>query len=115
MSIEVIIREFLSEELECPVWLEIPKGQTIPQEYVLVDQTGGDQSEHINSALVAVQSYSATRLGAITLNEAVKDVMTSGLKELPQICRVELNSDHNFTDTQTKEHRYQSVFDITYY
>ena len=26
-----------------------------------------------------------------------------------------LNSDYNFTDTETKEYRYQAVFDINYY
>lgn len=115
MSIEVTVKEYLDGKLVCPVWLEIPKGTAIPAKYVLVDQTGGDRNNHINSAMVAVQSYADTRLGAIDLNEAVKEAMLDGLNELPEICRVELNSDHNFTDTQTKEHRYQAVFDITYY
>lgn len=114
MSIEVTVREYLAGELDCPVWLEIPKGETIPQKYVLIDQTGGDQSNHINSAMIAIQSYAGTRLDAITLNDTVKSIM-EGLWEKPEICRVELNSDHNFTDTQTKEHRYQAVYDITYY
>lgn len=115
MSIEVTVRDFLDEELDCHVWLEIPKGETIPQQYVLVDQTGGDRNNHIHTAMIAVQSYADTRLDAIDLNEAVKVAMLNRLRELPEICRVELNSDHNFTDTQTREHRYQAVFDITYY
>ena len=33
----------------------------------------------------------------------------------PKISRVQLNSDYNFTDTAQKRHRYQAVYDITFY
>lgn len=34
---------------------------------------------------------------------------------LDEIASVKLDNDYNFTDTETKEYRYQAVFDITYY
>ena len=34
---------------------------------------------------------------------------------LEQIVSVSLNSDYNYTDTTTKEYRYQAVFDIVHY
>lgn len=37
------------------------------------------------------------------------------LAEHPKISRVQLNSDYNFTDTAQKRHRYQAVYDITFY
>lgn len=40
MIIEEITREYLDEQLTCPVWLEIPKGVTVPEQYVLVQKTG---------------------------------------------------------------------------
>ena len=37
------------------------------------------------------------------------------LREHPQISRVQLNSDYNFTDTAQKRYRYQAVYDLTFY
>ena len=48
------------------------------------------------------------------LNEQVKEVVEQMI-ELPEISGIELNSDYNFTDEETKEYRYQAVFDINYY
>ena len=38
-----------------------------------------------------------------------------GLVTLNEIVSVELNSDYNYTDTTTKEYRYQGVYNITHY
>ena len=34
---------------------------------------------------------------------------------LDEIASVKLNSDYNFTDEETKQYRYQAVFDIKHY
>lgn len=114
MIIEKTIRNYLDGELDCPVWMEIPKGMTIPSEYVLIQKTGSRRYNHLNYAVVTLQSYSDTLKGAMELNESVKDAM-DGLVILPQISRSALNSDYNFTDTQAKVYRYQAVYDITHY
>ena len=51
---------------------------------------------------------------AAKLNEQLKEVVER-LIQLNEISNVSLNSDYNFTDTETKEYRYQAVFDIFYY
>ncbi|KZK42749.1 Phage-associated protein [Lactococcus cremoris] len=51
---------------------------------------------------------------AAKLNEKLKEVVEQ-LIELNEISNVSLNSDYNFTDTETKEYRYQAVFDINHY
>ena len=51
---------------------------------------------------------------AAKLNEQLKEVVER-LIELNEISNVSLNSDYNFTDTETKEYRYQAVFDINHY
>ncbi|SDQ04437.1 hypothetical protein SAMN04487752_0319, partial [Carnobacterium viridans] len=48
------------------------------------------------------------------LNEELKEVVEN-LILLNEISGVRLNSDYNFTDTTTKEYRYQAVFDINHY
>ncbi len=51
---------------------------------------------------------------AAVLNEEVKEAV-EGMITLDEVSKVSLNSDYNFTDTTTKEYRYQAVFDINYY
>ena len=48
------------------------------------------------------------------LNEQVKDAV-DGLLSQNEIHSVRLNSDYNYTDTTTKQYRYQAVFDIGHY
>ena len=52
--------------------------------------------------------------GAAALNEEVKKAVDS-LIELNEIASVTLNTDYNFTDTTTKQYRYQAVYDIKHY
>jgi hypothetical protein len=59
-------------------------------------------------------------LQAMVLNDEVKDALLGdslsyGLVEEDDIVSVELNSDYNFTDTETSEYRYQAVYVITHY
>ena len=66
------------------------------------------------SATIALQSLADSLYNAAVLNEQVKEA-AADMIELDKICRVSLNSDYNFTDIQTKQYRYQAVYDITYY
>ena len=113
MIIEETVRNYLNEQLDCPVWLEIPKGEELPTEYVLVNKSGSRRENHISSAIITIQSYGGSLLEAMDLNEAVKAAMDE-LITLDSVSRAALNSDYDFTDTQTKQYRYQAVYDITH-
>lgn len=110
--IEKIILDWLSAELDVPVYLEEPK--ELPEEYVLIDKLGSAESDLVTSATIAVQSYSASLYGAAELNVKVKKAMAESVSQ-SDICRCVCTSDYNYTDTETKRYRYQAVFDITYY
>lgn len=110
--IEKFVADFLNKELTVPAWLEEPEKP--PKEYVLIEKTGSSEDNYISSAVIAVQSYGRSLYEAARLNQEVKTAMRD-LVQSPEICRCKLNSDYNFTDTQTKRYRYQAVFDITYY
>lgn len=111
MIIEKTICDYLSQKLDCPVLPEKPKRPF--GKMVFVEKTGGS-GELLISSTVAIQSYDGSMFKAAELNEAVKKAMFEMI-ELDSICKVELNSDYNFTDTETKEYRYQAVFDIIHY
>lgn len=110
--IENIIRNYLDEKLEEQVFLEKPNPSM--GNYVVIDKTSSAKTNHLPSATVAFQSYGTSLYKAAELNERVKLAVES-LIELDSIRGISLNSDYNFTDTTTKEYRYQAVFDIKYY
>lgn len=110
--IEQIVLNHLSTALSAPVFAKVP---TAPgKSFVVIEKTGSGNKNRICSAMIAVQSYADTLLGAAQLNEAVKEAMEN-LTDLDSIGRCKLNTDYNFTDTAAKRYRYQAVFDIIHY
>lgn len=108
--IEEILIDYLSRALSIPVYAEVPVIK--PSRYVIIEKTGSSNMNHIYSATIAIQSYSSgSMLDAMNMNERVKESMA--VIPDPSIGRVTLNADYNFTNTNTKEYRYQSVFSIT--
>lgn len=109
--IETLLIDYLSEHLEVFVGMEAPEQTT---DYVLIDKTGSSRNNHIITSSFAIQSYGSTLYDAMLLNQEVTEAM-SGLIELNQITKVELETDYNFTNTATKQYRWQAVYDITHY
>lgn len=113
--IEKIIYDYLKTALssdEIPVYMERPAQK--PACYVLLEKTGGGEDNHIKRATIAVQSINTSLYNTAVLNEKVINLMSAAIS-LDEVCKVELNSDYNFTDASTKEYRYQAVFDIKHY
>ncbi len=109
--IEETILNYLEDNLEVPVSLEVPGGEST---YVVIERTSGGKENHISSATFAIQSVASTLYEAATLNEKVKEAMEN-IESLNEISYCSLNTDYNFTDTTTKKYRYQAVFDLIYY
>ena len=109
--IEATMRTFLEEQLNVPTYLEHKK--TMPSEYIMIEKTGGSSSNFISSATLAIQSISSTMAKASKLNEKVKALLLINVPKSVSSCK--LNSDYNFTDTETKQYRYQAVYDVTHY
>lgn len=111
--IEIVIKQFLDEHLSVPAFLE--RQSNMPDRFVLFEKTGSGEKNQLSSATFAFQSYSKKTLyDAVSLNEELKMVVKQ-LILVDEVSRVKLNSDYNFTDTTTKEYRYQAVFDINHY
>lgn len=110
--IELIIKKFLDTHLDVPSFLERPK-QT-PNSFVLFEKIGSSKKNHLKAATVVFQSYALSMYAAARLNEKVKEVVENMI-QIDEISKISLNSDYNFTDTETKEYRYQAVFHINYY
>lgn len=113
MSIEAKVIAFLSEALTESVSAEVPHGP--PSSYVVVERTGGgdEPDGHLKRATLAIRSCAATLAGAMGLSERVRGRMRL-LPTLPRVFRCQCTREYNFSDTRTKERRYQAVFDILY-
>ena len=110
--IEIIIYDYLNDNLSVPAYTEKPLDA--PKRYVLIDKIGSSKENHLKSSTIAFQSYAESKYQAAFLNEQVKDAVEN-MVVLDEVAGVSLNSDYNFTDTSTKEYRYQAVYDIRYY
>lgn len=110
--IEETILKHLSNKLNVPVYLEYPEEK--PINFVVIEKTSSGKSNHICSAMLAIQSVSGSMYGAAELNESVIGAMEEAV-ELDDVASCRLNTDYNFTDPDTKQYRYQAVFDITHY
>lgn len=103
--------DYLGEALSVGVYMESPEELT---NYVLLDQTGSSRNDHIITTTIAVQSYAPSLYEAMVLNESIKAAM-EGFAQLANVTRVELDTDYNFTNTVTKQYRWQAVYNITHY
>ncbi|GAA5348272.1 hypothetical protein [Streptococcus uberis] len=110
--IEIIIFDYLNKHLTVPTFTEHQDAE--PERFVLIDKTGGGKNNHLVNSTIVIQSYAESKYQASLLNEQVKSIMEK-IDELAEISGIELNSDYDFTDQQTKRHRYQAVFDIYHY
>lgn len=110
MKIEEYVIAYLGSVLDVPVSGDVPEMDT----FVTVEKTGSNDSRHIRSATIAVQSWGVSRAASAALNEMVIKSMAS-IAEKPEICRCDLNTDYNYPDLTRNKPRYQAVFEIMYY
>lgn len=115
MDIEQIILNYLIDSglsVGIDVYDEAPIEE--PEKYILLEKVGGGYNNHIEAARIAVQSISILSLGnARAINAEVKASMLK-IAEKTSIFSCRLDSDYNFTNTKTKQYRYQAVFTVTY-
>lgn len=110
--IGLIIKSHLDKHLNVPNYQEKPV--TKPKRFVVVDKVGSGETNHLPTATIAFQSYAESKYEAEKLNYELKEIVKK-MVELDEVRGVTLNSDYNFTDTTTKEYRYQAVYEIRYY
>lgn len=113
--IEKVVLDYLEDELKTvSVFMEVP-AKNAPDQYVLLEKTGGSETEHIRTAMIAVQTIAGSLYEAAQLSETVKTAMDD-IISLPEVCSCRLNGGpYNFTDTSTKLYRYQAIYDLVHY
>jgi len=110
--IEKVIRDYLLTKVTVPVYIEQPAERK--PTYVVIERTGGSLENHVRQTTLAVQSVAESQYKAAVLHESVMVAVLQAI-ELDSIGGIYLNSEYNFPNEETKEHRYQAVFNITHY
>lgn len=111
--IEKIVYDYLKTALAPnQVFTEIRQG--MPDKFVFFEKTGSSMRDRLMVSIFAFQSYGSSLFEAASLNHDVVEAMLNMVSEA-DITNVELNSDYNYTDMETKKPRYQAVFEITHY
>lgn len=116
--IEQTVLDYLSQKLNVKAYMEKP--QKPPKKYVIIERTSGRRRNFINEVTFAIQSYGESLFDACLLNEQVKNAMIGdgttsfGIASETDISKCSLNTDYNYTDTQTKSYRYQAVYDLVF-
>lgn len=110
--IELIILNYLQSELGVPVYMTEP--ECPPDLYIRIQKTGSGVRNKVRTATFAIQSYGNSLLDAAVLSDRVVKAMLDA-PSMDEISSCDLNSEYNFTDTQTRRFRYQAVFDLVYF
>lgn len=110
--IEDFTRDYLDKNVEQPV--SVGRPSPMPPRCYAIKKGDSEVRNMIPTATITVYSYAPTEFEAATMNQAVKDQMLA-MAELPQICRVALDTDFSSPDTEVKSPRYQAIFYVTYY
>ncbi len=109
--IEKIVLDYLKSK-SINAYMERNNG--IKGDFVLIEKTGGGEENHIKNSTLAIQSFSDSLYNTALLNEKIKELMKQ-IIELDEVSKCSLNSDYNYTIPNTKEYRYQAIFDLVHY
>ena len=111
--IETVLLDYLNNaNLSAKVYMEQPKDK--PEAFFILEKSGGGQTDHISESDFIVQSYGRTLYEAACMNEEIKAVMLRA-NTFNEVSAVELNSDYNYTNAESKSYRYQAIFVVTHY
>lgn len=110
--VEQLVIQYLNSVMDVPAYGEVPEDVTDSDTYIVVDKSGSQRENRVDSAVIIVYSYAPTKFEAAELNETVKSALLD-MDALDTISGVRFNSDGNATDTSMKNYRYQCVVVIT--
>lgn len=95
------------------MFLEVPERKP-GCDYIVIERTNTGERDHIDTAVLAVQSISPSSMyNAAALSHRAAAAMRRMI-ELRNVSRAVLENEYNYTDTRTKEYRYQAVIDLVY-
>lgn len=113
--IEKTVIDYLRDN-RISAYAQVPQNKTpFGAKFVVIEKTGGTLSNLINDSVIAVQSYAPSIFEAAELDEKVKGLMMALPDNSYNVSGIRLIGNSNFTDPDTLQPRYQSVFEVYHY
>ena len=111
--IEKTIYDYLSgSNLGASVYMERP--ENIPTgSFIVIEKTGESEKNILRRSIIAIQCYSTSLYNAAALAALIISKMES--INVGSVASVKLNNSYNFTKSDSKEYRYQAVFEVYWY
>lgn len=110
--IEVTLREYLENELNVPVYMEVPK--SIPASYVLLQLIDAGRIDHIDAATFNVIVKGDTLYSAAELRDEVKAALLNSIT-LNGISHVDQGGEIAGIDSANKTYQYELTFNFYFY
>ena len=110
--IEIAIREYLSEILNVPVYMEVPK--SIPSEYALLQLIDSGRINQIDAATISIVAISNSLYGAAVLSNKIKDALLDSIS-LRCVSHVDLGGEISGVDSANEKYQYELTFNFYYY
>lgn len=110
MIIEETLYDYLTENMEVPVYFEASDSD----EYILIERFDTSEvSRSVKTAGFTFECYSDSLINSITLETVLQSTISS-FDKIENIFKVEFNNSKNFTDTEMKRYCQCSTYFITY-
>lgn len=112
--IEEIILKYIKSKLNIPAFLVAPSDK--PSKYITIRKSASSGDRFIENAMIIFYCISQESLfEASQINSELKKALYDMPYEVNNVSGVYINSDGNFTDTTTKEYRYQAIYEVIYH
>ena len=118
--IEETIYAYLAENASVP-WLAMRPAATVDHEdvgkasYGLFEKTASRKEDHVTYSTFAFQSYAPTLLEAAQISAELRQLMEDLPNHTTEVSKAQLTGEYNFTNTATKQPRYQAVFSLVHF
>ena len=118
--IEELIFSYLSDYASVPWFSMRPPAEgdhteTATAKYGLFEKTNSTKTDHVVTSTFAFQSYAPTLLEAAQISAELRELIEALPGETTEVSKAQLQGEYNFTNTATKQPRYQAVFSLVHF
>ena len=118
--IEETLFEYLNDNASVPWYAMRPPTtgdhtDTANASYGLFEKTNSSKTNHVATSTFAFQSYAPPLLEAAQISAELRELIEALPKTTTEVSKAQLSGEYNFTNTATKQPRYQAVFSLLHY
>ena len=118
--IEEIIYSYLNDNASVPWFAMRPPTngdhmEIASESYGLFEKTNSSKADHVTTSTFAFQSYAPTLLEAAQISAELRELIEALPGVTTEVSKAQLSGEYNFTNTASKQPRYQAVFSLVHF